>query len=171
MGRWEKGDIRYSSSVPLKPTQTFSSYDVVLPRPARPRHNSSGASLHFTRFLQIYDHDNVSMTYGKSWDLSQFNSTSTLSSLQCALSYELFPAMGHESNSKLQSLPSAAGLSSHDHSPHLYILVIKPNPQIKKSKRKKMILISTTKSTTQSEKRRSYRLEHHGIEKGVRSRP
>jgi hypothetical protein len=92
---------------------------------------------------------------------------------QCALPYELYPAVGRESNSKLQSLPSA-DLSSHslqhDSSPHLHILVVKPNPQIKKSKKRKMILISTTKSTTQSEKRRSYRLEHHGIEKGATSR-
>jgi hypothetical protein len=53
-----------------EPTQTFGSYDVVLPRPTRPRHNSSGASLHLTSitsqdFLQIYDHGNVSMTRAK----------------------------------------------------------------------------------------------------------
>jgi hypothetical protein len=73
--------------------------------------------------------------------------------------------MGHESIFKLLYLPSA-----HDSSPHPSLQAIKPNPQIKKSKKKKTILNSTTKSTTQSEKRENYRLEHHGIEKGVRSR-
>jgi hypothetical protein len=80
--------------------------------------------------------------------------------------------MGHES--KLLSLSSADLSSSpqHDPSPHpTSYATIKLNPQTKKSKRKKMILISTTKSTPQSEKRKSSRLEHHGIEKGVRSRP